>query len=386
MRFCFVLLPTEYYSPVSGGAISTVTMHVVRELEQLGHDVLIIAPEDNQPEHLVGTVIHVRCNFKNRVDRIVSHLEARLRGWDCLEFGKFWRKVRQELTLFQPDVVVLANDLAASVEVRKALPDVTLVVWLHNEFRARDTIKVTLQLVDVFLTCSNYIRNWVIREYNVNPERVITAHAGVDKTQFYPSFSRQTKKLKMIYVGRLDPNKGVETAVEVTRCLLNRSMPVSLTVAGHAWFYRQNNSNDEDFVRGLRCSMGVSHIEWLGHVSRRWIPALMREHDIALVLSRSNEPFGLVVLEAMASGLAVMASSRGGLPEACGEAGIFVDPDDGTAIAQQLESLCVDRQNLYKWQVRSLQRAAQASWRATTLALLRAVGAPNAEWSDEAVE
>ena len=78
--------------------------------------------------------------------------------------------------------------------------------------------------------------------------------------------------------------------------------------------------------------MDAAGATYLGHVDRHAVPGLVRGHDVVCVLSRSNEPFGLVVLEGMASGCAVIASKRGGLPEACGEAAMLVDESNFSAV------------------------------------------------------
>jgi glycosyltransferase involved in cell wall biosynthesis len=91
------------------------------------------------------------------------------------------------------------------------------------------------------------------------------------------------------------------------------------------------------------------------------------------VLSRSNEPFGLVVLEAMASGCAVIASNRGGLPEACSEAGILTDPDHLDEIVRSLRCLATDPDFLVDQKKKSVARAAQADWSNTTSLLEQVV-------------
>jgi glycosyltransferase involved in cell wall biosynthesis len=225
----------------------------------------------------------------------------------------------------------------------------------------------------VYLACSHYVRRWFISSSKVDPSSVHTAHAGVDPLLFFPEETQEKMPLRLLYVGRLDPNKGVDVAVDAFRILKERNLPVTLTVAGGGWFYKRRHRTEEKFVLNLSKSMGILNVEWLGHVPRRWLPEVVRRHDIALVLSRSQEPFGLVVLEAMASGVAVLASSRGGLTESCGEAGVLADPDRPNEIADLLEALAKEPNKLRELKTKAVQRARRARWIDTAEVLLGAI-------------
>jgi glycosyltransferase involved in cell wall biosynthesis len=108
--------------------------------------------------------------------------------------------------------------------------------------------------------------------------------------------------------------------------------------------------------------MDAAGAEYIGHVPRAGVPTLIRQHDVVCVLSRSNEPFGLVALEAMAGGCAVIASNRGGLPEACGGAATLVDPDDLQAVTSAMGRFARNHELLRACKQRAVSRAANASW------------------------
>jgi glycosyltransferase involved in cell wall biosynthesis len=366
----------EYYSPVSGGAIATVTANVSRELLRNSHRVDVITSECCEPLYGDGTVHEVRSRAVGSITEIVTHLEARLRGWDSPNGGRYYSAGLKILEKLQPDTVVLANDLERIVEVRRLLPRVRIVVWVHNECRLRSGGGNQVRDADVLLCCSDYIRDWMVREYALDPARVYTAHAGVDETLFTPAtLPSNQRELRVLFTGRLDPNKGVDIAVHVVAQLRNKGVSIRLSVAGNVWFYPQKGVNRNPFQNGLRSAMRVGGVDWMGHVPRRFLPEVMRRHDVALVPSRSNEPFGLVVLESMASGLAVVASPRGGLSEACGGAALIVDPDDTVGIEDVLDRLCSDPAELDSWKARSLARIKTAGWSGTAEVLCRAVGA-----------
>jgi glycosyltransferase involved in cell wall biosynthesis len=79
----------------------------------------------------------------------------------------------------------------------------------------------------------------------------------------------------------------------------------------------------------------------------------------------------------MACGLAVISSNRGGLPEACGGAGLLVDPDDPAAIAGAI-GLLADPAVLTDAKRRSVERASQRSWDHAARDLLGMLGVDDA--------
>ncbi len=133
-------------------------------------------------------------------------------------------------------------------------------------------------------------------------------------------------------------------------------------MAGGLWFYGHGREHEDPYFRLLKEKMDAAQARYLGHVTRQEIGQVFREHDVVCVLSRSTEPFGLVVLEAMASGCAVVASDRGGLPDACGAAGVLLDPDDFAAVTQALRRFCLDPAALVEAKQRCREHALRCSW------------------------
>ncbi len=374
-HFCFLMPHLEHYSPVSGGAIATVTANVSDELVLRGHKVDVVASDCSEPFYEQGEVHPIRVGMVGAIPEIAAHLEARFRGWDTPNGGRFYSASLSVLERLLPDVVVLANDLERISAVRRVVPRARIVVWMHNECRLRKTIPNVLRDADAVLCCSQYIKSWVLREYGLAPELVHTAYAGIKRNVFYPSSdAARPSELRVLFTGRLDPNKGVDIAVNLVGRLRSKGVPIRLSVAGNVWFYRQRGSDRDPFRISLRKAMKAAGVDWLGHVPRRFLPGVMRGHDVALVPSRSEEPFGLVVLESMASGLAVVASPRGGVPEACGGAAMLIDPEDTAGMEGCLETLAWDQEELERWKVRSIERVKAASWSGTAAVLCGAVG------------
>jgi len=369
MHICFVNMSIEYYSPVSGGAISTVIMNTARELLARGQKVTVLTVTNGDEVYDVGDVIPIEAKVRDDLhflQRRISSLRLRLSGFDWPYFEYYLRSVRAALARLSPppDVVVVCNDLVSPEYIKEALPETKLIVWLHNECWTRHDMAKTARNTDLFVCVSDYIRQWTARQHGIDLSRFAVALNGVDLAVFKPreGYLEVEKDVRVLFIGRIDPNKGPDIAADAVAALRAEGLPVSLTLAGGLWFYGHGNEMSDPFFRLLKTKTDAANGESMGHVPRREVPDLIRRHDVVCVLSRSQDPYPLVTMEAMASGCAVIASRRGGLPEACDGAGVLVEPEDFQEVLSALRSLVTDRNLLRREKRKSIERASRAPW------------------------
>ena len=369
MNFCFIMYPLEYYSPVSGGALATITCELAKPLIAAGHAVTVLSPSKGDPFYEVGTVVRIAGCRRADVSflrRAICKLEEKRKCWDIPYYRVYRKSIVKALRGLPvpPDVVVLFNDLAAAQFVKQAVPSARIFVDLQNENRTRQRdFAAADKCVEKYIACSQYIRDWTVREHRVSPDRVAVLLNGVDLGAFFPrpDYLAPVTNPRALFIGRIDPNKGPDIAADAVAALRQEGIPIELTVAGGTWFYGHNQQ--DPYLQSLLKKIEAADGKYLGPVGRKDVPDLIRQHDIAFVLSRSNEPFGLVVLEAMAGGLAVIASNRGGIPEACGSVGRLVDPDDFKAVAENLRQLTTNPAALAEEKAKSVARAAECTWK-----------------------
>jgi glycosyltransferase involved in cell wall biosynthesis len=381
MNICFIMYPLEYYSPVSGGALATITYELAKPLIAAGHSVTVLSPSKGDAFYDVGTVVPIagcRRADVSFIRRAICKLEEKKYRWDIPYYRVYRKSIIKALRGLPaaPDVVVLFNDLASAQFVRRAAPKARIFVDLQNENRTRQRdFAAADRCVEKYIACSQYIKDWTVRQHNIPVERVAVLHSGIDLDAFFPrpDYLEPVAKPRVLFIGRIDPNKGPDISADAVAALRSEGIEIDLTVAGGTWFYG-HNPNDP-YLLSLIEKVNLAGGKYLGPVGRRDVPALVRDHDIAMVLSRSNEPFGLVVLEAMASGLAVIASSRGGIPEACGTAGRLVNPDDFKAVVDHLRGLVTNPALLAAEKQRSIARAAECTWARRTDELLSIINA-----------
>jgi glycosyltransferase involved in cell wall biosynthesis len=372
MNITFLNMPIEFYSPVSGGAVATIIMEVSRALQAEGHRVTILSRTATDAQYPVGDILPLAVDSPEGLSyfgRRLTSLQRRLHRYDWFEYVSYrasFEKVLRNLSP-APDVVIVFNDLVSPKYIRRILPKARIYSWLQNECRTnqRDLAPVSAATT-AFFTCSSYIRDWTSSIHHIPLEKFAVLTSGIDLARFFPrdNHALPVPTLRTLFIGRIDPNKGPDLALDAVSALRREGLDLSISIAGGLWFYSRGNEMDDPFFRSLheKITAASGYARHLGHVTREKVPDLIRQHDVAFVLSRSNEPFGLVVLEAMASGLAVIASNRGGLPEACGEAAQLVNPDQPDEIASALRKLAIDPAFLAAQKQKSLVRAHSVPW------------------------
>jgi glycosyltransferase involved in cell wall biosynthesis len=385
MHFCFINMPIEYYSPTCGGAIATIIMETAKELIALGHEVTVLTKVNDEPIYDVGTVVPIHApehEDLSTFDRLKCRVLRKLLSWDWPFFGPYKDSFTSKLKSLPkpPDATIVFNDLVSPKFIKAAVPSTATFVWLQNEQHTKhsDSASPCRIATDKYFACSEYIRQFSIKNLHMADEQIVTMLNGVNLSMFKRADGASDNgdtPLRTLFVGRIDPNKGPDIALSAVEAVAEKGLAVKYTVAGDVWFYAMPNDPRQKYKQQLVEKMDAQPFaEYMGHVAHSALPELFQQNDVVFVLSRSNDPCPLVVLEAMASGCAVIASGRGGLPEQCADAGIVIkDPDDVAAVADALERMCRDKAYLSEVKSRSYQHAQLGSWKNCALQLVKAV-------------
>jgi len=147
---------------------------------------------------------------------------------------------------------------------------------------------------------------------------------------------REPWRGRLLVLGRLDPRKGVDVAIDALR---SAPAGTGLTVAG-------GGDGREDAAlreRASRAGLG-DRVRFVGAVDRDRVPALLADHDALVFPVRWAEPFGLVPLEAMAHAVPVIATATGGQAEYLrdGVNALVVPADDPVAVAAAVGRIAAD--------------------------------------------
>jgi glycosyltransferase involved in cell wall biosynthesis len=145
--------------------------------------------------------------------------------------------------------------------------------------------------------------------------------------------------IRLLYAGRVEPRKGVGTAIESLAVLTRTGTAAELTVAG--WRHPAYATELEKAAADL----GVSDlVHWREPLPREAMPDLYQEHDVLIFPTIWREPFGLVPLEAMAGGCLVIATGTGGSAEYLRDRQncLLFPPQDAAVLADRVRELAGD--------------------------------------------
>jgi glycosyltransferase involved in cell wall biosynthesis len=202
---------------------------------------------------------------------------------------------------------------------------------------------------------SKYVKQKVMRRFGI--ENVIVTPNGVNRSFFYPDAIQKgldLPKCYILFVGSLAPRKNLNLLLRVWGDIKSDFKEIRLIIVGVSGnvFGSVHFSNDLEQVR------------FLGYVEDEVLAGLYASATV-FVLPSQDEGFGLTALEAMASGVPVIVSDGGALPEIVGEAGLIFYLSNPLSLENALRECLSNTKLRSELKQKGLLRAEQFSWKKT---------------------
>ena len=226
---------------------------------------------------------------------------------------------------------------------RRRLPGLRVLCYAHADARficgtgkklgltaKKLVFRATFRRADRAVAISNAVKQSLVDYLGVPEEHIAVIYNGTVLSRFHPAEHRPDGPIRLIYVGRLIKEKGVQNTLAALGRL--RDTDVRFSVVG-----------DGDYREALQTLAKELDLEdrvaFLG--TRADVPALLADSDVFVHLPDCAEGFGIAVVEAMASGLICVCGDRGALPEVVedGVSGVIVKGNDPALLAELLRAI-----------------------------------------------
>ncbi len=257
---------------------------------------------------------------------------------------------------------------AGLVTIKARHPRRPLFLYVHNSLSrgySRRELRRFLDLTEAVICVSGATRDEVAVRLGDHPvrQKLVVVHNGVDATRFRPAEEAPRAVPSILFVGMMREIKGPHVLMAALQILRARGVPFSVTFLGSSTHAVDLPLSDyEEGLRQDQAALGPS-VAFRPFVPNTEVPTIYRQHDILVVPSQFDDPCPLVLFEGMASGLASVATRRGGIPEIGGGSIDYFDDADGLAAA--LEALITDPERRARQAARARQRALELSWSST---------------------
>lgn len=333
------------YSIAKGGGVQEHIFAMQAELLKRGHDAYILTPQPkdfeasadkkiifiggaadfNSPMH---TTIQVSAGVNESIDRVLHE-----HNFDILHFHEPWVPMLSAQILSRSRSVNVATfhaKLPETVMTRTIIKVVTPYT------------KSVLKYIDECTAVSDAAAEYVC---SLTDKPVALVPNGIDLARYKaPARRSDNKKHKTIfYVGRLEQRKGVKHLIHAFHIMSQTHPDTSLIIAG--------DGPDRAKLEALAADLGVSNINFLGFVSEKEKIHYMRTADLFCSPALYGESFGIVLLEAMATGLVTVAGDNPGYAAVMNGLGAIslVNPKHHSEFARRLGLLLTENDLRKLW-------------------------------------
>ncbi len=368
-----IALVSPYDATVPGG----VTKHIAglaSQLRQWGHQVDILAP--CSPEPVKGDGLAAQDGLIKLSPHVVRFPYSGSVAHVCIDPSAWWRAGRR-LRHHRFDVIHVHEPFAPGIpwailgQARRGAP--TVLVGTFHAYREQYSRLYRwagplwargMRLLDGHIAVSPATASFWNQYVHVAFELIPN---GIDAAFFaQPANEPLPTEQEVLFVGRLEPRKGLGVLLRAWAIVEAHDPQVWLTVAG------AYTAGDRRPYQRLAEQLRLRRVRFVGPVPESGLPACYRRASVVCTPAVGYESFGLVVLEAMAAGRPVVASDIAGYRSLMGDSreGLLVQPECPQAFATAILTLLHDPVRRQALGEHGRRAACRYSWEAVTNQIL----------------
>lgn len=326
------------------GGLERAQLAICRQLAQRGHRIDLLYTDDGDLSDDWGRVVERQVSVGGYA---LSRQAPAASAQDIVA-------VRRAARRLGPDVIYLHHHRHAPGLVVAGAP---VICHMHLPPPARRSRQEMLALRRLrgYIAVSRFTGAQWAQRLGAGVRRWAVVPNGTDVAARTPADPQQRGRARralglpadrflLLYAGRTDPEKGIETALDACRHLDRDRFHLAIAGEPNPGSFGGDRAAAQAYGQRMRDRFTGLPVTWLGRLPS--VDRVLSSADLVVVPSHFAEPFGLIVLEALAGGVPVVASAVGALPEILGErfGSSLVPPADPAALAERIRSFATWRQ------------------------------------------
>lgn len=332
------------YNIFLGGGVQECVKALQLELRSRGYQATIITPQPRDAKVrlngtiFLGTAAQIKSPFHTTAQVSVSvktdHLQELLdkEQFDILHFHEPWVPILSRQILARSNAINVATfhaklpDTVMSKTIEKVITPYTKSILRDLDY-----------LTAVSDAAASYVKTLTDNNVSIIPN-------GVDLSKFTKQVKSSKKTNSILYIGRLEKRKGVKYLLKAFKAIQAECPDVELLIAG--------DGPDAGKLKQFVTTNRISKVRFLGYVTEQKKLSLMSHASLFCSPALYGESFGIVLLEAMAMGLPIVAGDNPGYRAVMKETGqvSLVNPKDTTSFARGLKLMLTDITVRDTWQ------------------------------------
>jgi phosphatidylinositol alpha-mannosyltransferase len=341
------------YNIAKGGGVQEIVLALQLELESRGHTAKILTPEPrdipdyHRKDHIIfvggaadfKSPLHTTSQFSMAADTsgITDMLQEE--KFDILHFHEPWVPMLSRQILSRSQSVNIATFHA---KLPETLMSRTMGKVVTPYTKA--VLKQLDQLTAVSEAASEYVRSLTDQPVSIIPNGIDLSKYKLAKNVKNTDKSQAEGAPKTIlYIGRLEKRKGVNCLLQAYSLLVTRDPNVQLIIAG--------DGPDREMLEYLAADLELGNVTFTGYVTDEEKLELLSTADLFCAPALYGESFGIVLLEAMATGLVTVAGNNPGYASVLQDLGSLslVNPKDTEEFARRLDVMLSDQKLRKLW-------------------------------------
>ena len=344
MRICLITPQFFPVPAVRGGAVEQLITMLVEENE-IEHkmDITCVSVWDEKAEAISKKMKHTEFIYiplreeKNQLDckktdeRFVNYMEA------------VYEKIKERTFDY---IVICGGNVIGYKEMMKKFPYEKNIVYLHGTALMAQELQ---EVYKYFIVVSDYVGNIFKRSNLLTPDRIKVLKNGIDYKSFVQTISQEEKRalrekykiqqddITIMFCGRTVKEKGIKELLLAFKNMKNRDN-CKVVIVGNSNFANEVQTEYDKQLKEIAKEVNDKVI-FTGFIPNKELYKIHQIADIAVVPSMFEEAFCLVVVEAMASGLPVITTDSGAIPEIVDDTCAFMIKRDEELIQNMTEKL-----------------------------------------------